>query len=206
MDNLWHYFKNLFVKAEQSSPSQPLIHELIQRSEEETTDYERWKNTLVCRRLVDWLDNQYAVYRVLPHDVDEGLDFLHTPSSKGFVVHFNQTRYSRRDATHFFDYLKEQVLTLGYRPQISDTRTYHRSSWVETVERHYLKPRPHFPAEAEAAPEKIDQKFGNILIELELRDEQVHNLRFRATSYNDRLYAEAEDFQVLMKQVLGAAA
>jgi hypothetical protein len=154
MDNLWHYFKNLFVKAEQSSPSQPLIHELIQRSEEETLDYERWKKTLVCRRLVDWLDNQYAVYRVLPHDVDEGLDFLHTPSSKGFVVHFNQTRYSRRDATHFFDYLKEQVLTLGYRPQISDTRTYHRSSWVETVERHYLKPRPHFPAEGETAGEK----------------------------------------------------
>ena len=201
MDNIWIYFKSLFAKAEQSSPSQPLIHELIERSDSEADDYQRWKNTLVCRRLMDWLDNQYAVYRVLPQDVDEGLDFLDTPSSKGFVIHFHHTRYSLRDATHFFDYLKEQVLGLGYRPQISDTRTYNRSSWVETVERHYLKPRPHFPVEEEMGG-KIDQKFGNILIELELRNDLAYNLRFRATSYNDRLYEEAEDFQELMKQVL----
>jgi hypothetical protein len=201
MDNIWTYFKSLFAKAEESSPSKPLIHELIERSDSEADDYQRWKNTLVCRRLMDWLDNQYAVYRILPQDVDEGLDFLDTPSSKGFVVHFHQTRYSRRDATHFFDYLKEQVLGLGYRPQISDTRTYNRASWVETVERHYLKPRTHFPVEEEMGG-KIDQKFGNILIELELRNDQAYNLRFRATSYNDRLYEEAEDFQELMKEVL----
>ena len=37
MADLWEYVKGLFKKAEQSSPSRPLIHELIQRSEEEKT-------------------------------------------------------------------------------------------------------------------------------------------------------------------------
>ena len=202
MDKLWPYLRNLFSKAEESSPSQPLLHQLIERSSAELADYERWKKTLVRRRLIDWLFNQYAIYQALPLDIDEALDFLDTPSSKGFVIHFAQTRYSRRDATFFFDYLKEKVRELGYRTQVSDTRTYNRPNWVETVARHYLKPRPTFQMEEQASG-KFNQKFGNITIELEIRDEQVHNLRFRATSYNDHLYEEAEGFGELMKQLMG---
>lgn len=202
MDKLWPYLKTLFVKARESSPSQPLIHELIERSPEERADFEHWKNTLVCRRLLDWLFNQYAIYRALPKDIDEALDFLDTASSKGFVIHFFKTRYSHRDATFLFDHLKERVRELGYRAQISDTRTYNRPDWVETLERHYLKPRFHLPEEGAPLPSKINQKFGNITIELELRDERVHNLRFRATSYNDHLYEKPEGFETMMQQLL----
>lgn len=197
MSNLWKYIKDLFNSAEDSSPSKPLFHELIHRSEEEKADYEHWKRTLVRRRLTGWLTDQYAIYQVLPKDIDEALDFLDTPSSKGFVIHFSQTRYSLRDVTHFFDYLKEQVRQLGYRSQISDSRTYHRSDWVETVQRHYLKPRPKF-----TEGEKMSQAYGNIMIELELRNEQVHNLRFRATSYQDRTFYEALGFKELMQEIL----
>lgn len=202
MDNIWNYFKNLFNKAEESSPSQPLIHEMIQRSETERADYQRWKNTLVCRRLLDWLNDQYAIYRVAPEDIGEALDFLDTPSSKGFVIHFHKTRYSKRDVTHFFDFLKEQVLALEYRPQISDLRTYNRNNWVETVERHYLKPGPTLRKQQEGDGRFL-QKFGNIMIELELRDDQVHNLRFRATSYKDSLFKEPQEFKELMQQIMG---
>jgi len=201
MDNIWNYFKNLFNKAEESSPSQPLIHEMIQRSETERADYQRWKNTLVCRRLLDWLNDQYAIYRVAPEDIGEALDFLDTPSSKGFVIHFHKTRYSKRDATHFFDFLKEQVLALEYRPQISDLRTYNRNNWVETVERHYLKPGPTLRKQQQADGRFL-QKYGNITIELELRNEQVFNLRFRATSYKDSLFNEPQEFKELMQQIM----
>jgi hypothetical protein len=197
MPEFWNYIKNLFKTAEDSSPSNPVVHELIQRTEEEKADYDHWKETLVRRRLTDWLIDQYAIYQVLPHDIDEALDFLDTPSSKGFVVHFNQTRYSVRDVTHFFDYLKERVRALNYRTQISDTRTYHRADWVETVQRHYLKPRPNFQE-----GEKMDQAYGNVMIELELRNERVQNLRFRATSYQDRLFNDALEFKALMQEVL----
>ena len=202
MDNIWDYFKNLFHKAEQSSPSQPVIHEMISRTPEEQEDYQHWKNTMVCRRLMDWLNSQYAIYRVAPRDIDEAVDFLDTPSSKGFVIHFNKTRYSKRDVTHFFDFLKEQVLALDYRSQISDLRTYNRPSWVETVERHYLKPSPRIRTEPEKDGRFL-QKYGNIMIEMELRNDQVFNLRFRATSYKDSLFKEAREFEELMQGIMG---
>ena len=200
MDKLWSYFKNLFQQAEESSPSHPLIHEMIERSEEEREDYERWKNTMILRRLLDWLHEQYAIYRVDQDRIDEALDFLNTPSSKGFVIHFNQTRYSQRDVVHFFDYLKEQVLKLKYRTQISDLRTYERASWVETIQRHYLKPGPTIRQQQEDG--KFTQKFGNIMIELELRNDQVFNLRFRATVYQDSLFKEPAEFKELMQELV----
>ncbi|TAK30391.1 MAG: hypothetical protein EPO28_18805 [Saprospiraceae bacterium] len=197
MKNLWSQITGLFKTVEESSSSNPVIHELIERGAEELALYEGWKCSLVCRRLTEWLWHQYGIWQALPGEVDETIDFLDTPSCKGFAVHFHKTNYSRRDARHLFDYLKERVLTLPYRCQISDTRTYSQKDWVETVERHYLKPKPGF-----AEPSKLNQRFGNVTIELTLRNDAVHNLKFRATSYNDHLYASAEDFKDLMQAVL----
>lgn len=197
MADFWDRLRNLFRTVEESSPSNPAVHELIRRSEDEKQDYAFWKDTLVRRRLQNWLADQYALFRVAPDDIDEALDFLDTPSSKGFVVYFFKTGYSRRDVQHFFDYLRERVLELGYRTQISDTRTFSRPQWVETVERHYLKP----PSRDREAG-KFFQEFGNITIENHLRDEQVHYLKFRATIYKDHQFHEAKTFQQLMQEVL----
>jgi hypothetical protein len=196
MANIWDYFKNLFQEAEESTPSNPLIHKMIERTEDEKADYEYWKNTLVRRRMMDWLNDQFSIFNVLPDDIDESLDFLDTPSSKGFAVYFHKTQYSRRDVTHFFDFLKEQVLKLEYRTQISDLRTYNRPKWVETVQRHYLKPKPDFMRSG-----KFDQRFGNVMIELYFRDDKPHQVLFRATTYKDHLFKDAEEFQGLMQAV-----
>lgn len=197
MAGIWDYIKDIFKEAEESSPSNPAIHALIERSKEEQDRYTQWLESLIKRRLVDWLDNQYAVYRVSPDDIDEAMDFLHTPSSKGFVIHFFKTNYNRQEVTHFFDFLKDQMRQLNYKLQISDTRTYNRKEWVETVERHYLKPRPSFEK-----GKKIDQRFGNVTIELVLRNDQVYQLKMQATSYQDHLYDEAEEFKDLMQAIL----
>lgn len=197
MADIWNYLKGLFSQSEESSPAQPYIHEMIERSEAEREDYARWKETLVCRRLIDWLSDQYAIFKVLPDDVDEAMDFLHTPSSKGFVIHFHKTRYSRRDVTFLLDYLKERVLALDYKTQISDTRTYNRDNWVETIERHYLKPKPDFMREG-----KFNQKYGNVTIDMSLRNDQPFRLKLQATIYKDHMFKEADAFQDLMQAIL----
>ena len=197
MADFWEYIRGLFSAGEKSSPSQPAVAGLIERSEEERADFARWKETLVSKRMLNWLADQYAIYRVLPHDIDEALDFLDTPSSKGFVIHFHKTQYSRRECAHLLDLLKERVRAVNYMPQLSDTRTFSRGEWVETVERHYLKPRPKFEGEA-----PFSQGFGNVLIELVLRNDAPYHLKFSATAYNDRLYKEADDFQELMQVIL----
>ena len=196
MSDIWKYFKNWFQSAEESSASQPYIHELIERTSAEQESYARWKNTLSKRRLLDWLREQYVQYLVNPKQLDEDIDFLATPSTNGFVIHFSDTPYKLWEIEHFFDYLKEKVLELNYRSYVSDTRTYTQTEKVETVQRHYLKPRTD---KGSAAPKKFQQRFGNITIELLQRNEAVVHLKFSATAYQDHKFEQAADFKDLMQ-------
>ncbi|MEL7162057.1 MAG: hypothetical protein AAFN92_14975, partial [Bacteroidota bacterium] len=141
--SFWENITNLFRQAEVSTPANPAVHELIERSLEELTDYERWKTTLSSKRLLNWLVDQYAVFKSGGRQ-DESMGFLDTNSSKGFVIYFYQTQYTREEITHFFHYLKERVQSLNYRSDISDRRVFSRNDWVETIERHYLKPRARY--------------------------------------------------------------
>lgn len=197
MPKFWDQIRQLFQQVETSSPSQPAVHHLIERTPEQRLDYDRWKNSLIKRRLIAWIGEQYTIFRLAPDDIDEAVDFLQSPSSNGFIIHFHTTNYSRTEVTHLFDYLKEQVLQQGYRSQLSDLRTYSRPDWVETVERHYLKP----PSQSRDAG-KMDQRYGNITIELTLRDDRVYQLKFLANNYQDHLYQDAEEFRELMQALL----
>lgn len=205
MATFWEKITALFDIAEQSTPAAPAVHEMIERDPEELADYERWKKTLARRRLFDWLLDQYVQFRA-GAATDHSVSFLDTPSSKGFVVHFNDTNYGRREINHFFHYLKERILELNYRTQISDRRVFSRKDWVETQERHYLKPRTRHQRLA-GPPERgaLDQKFGNITVELELRNDLPWNLRLRATTYQDALYNAPESFRALMMAVAGTS-
>ncbi|WP_116106124.1 hypothetical protein [Lewinella sp. IMCC34191] len=205
MATFWQKITKLFAEAENSTPSDPAVHEMIERDEAELTDYARWKNTLARRRLFDWLTDQYALFQSGVSG-DRAVDFLNTPSSKGFVIHFNETQYTKVEITHFFHYLKERVLELNYRTQISDRRVFSRADWVETQERHYLKPRTRKQRLAgPVARGGLEQKFGNISIELELRDDLPWNLRLRATTYQDAQYSEPESFRALMVALAGTS-
>ena len=195
MADLWTRFKTYFQEAETSSPSKPLVHELIARTDEEIDDYRQWRDMHIRQQLTGWLDTQFTQYRQTGRQSDRSIDFLDTPSSKGFVIHFGDLRYSLRDTRHFADYLKERVRTLNYRTQISDLRTYQNGPWVETIERHYLKPRPGQPQDPE---KQFVQRYGNVMIENVLRDEKPYRLKFRATVYQDRLFEEAKSFDKLV--------
>lgn len=187
----WDSISALFRRAEASSASAPTIHEMIERTDAERAAYDRWRRTSGSRRLMDWLEEQYAAFRE-GRPLDESIGFLDTNSSKGFVLYVHKTNYTREELTHFFDYLRERILALNYRPAISDRRIFPRRDWVETQERHYLKPRADF------SEPPFDQGFGNITIEFEVRDDAPHNLRLRATTYTDRMFEDAGTFPALM--------
>ncbi len=197
----WKKIKSIFQSAEQSSKTVPVEHKLIERSEQELLAYERWKASVTSRRLLNWLNEQYVQYLVNPDHTDETIDFLNTPSSKGFVIHFKQTQYPKSEITHLFDLLKEKVLELNYRTYVSDSRTYSKNTWVENLQRHYLKP-PSNLRNNPSTKEKFNQRFGNITIELLTRDDQIFHLKFSATGYHDHLFSEIEDFKGLMQGIL----
>ena len=207
---LWESVKQIFGEAEASTPAAPAVHETLTRHRAAAEDFARWREGLVLRRLVDWLSEQYAVYLTHPQRIDEAIDFLDTPSSKGFVVHFGDTGYSLKEAEYFQLYLRERVLSRNYRTQVADSRTYTRAGRTERTDRYYLKPRPDFAhPDGEDAPMdmhtkgQFHQQFGNVMIELVVRDERPHHLRFSATIYHDRIYKDADGFGGLMRVVLG---
>jgi hypothetical protein len=196
--SFWDQIKSIFNSAEASSSNQPVIHEVIERTEEELEGYKNWKETHSKQRLLDWLKDEYVNFLVNPQSTGDAIDFLNTPSSKGFVLHFYKTRYSNREVIYFFDYLKELILAIDYKSSLSDSRTYNRKDWIEKTDRHYLKPPTNL---RNFGKEKFDQRFGNITIELIFRNDKIHLLKFSATTYQDRKYKEAEDFSVLMKKL-----
>ncbi|NJC28212.1 hypothetical protein [Neolewinella antarctica] len=188
----WDNITDLFRKADESTPGNAAVHELIVRDEEFLEGYERWKRTRNSGRLLDWLVEQYATHRA-GQPTDSGVGFLDLASSKGFVIYFQQLNYTPAEIEYFFDFLKERVQTLDYRSDISDRRVFSRKNWVETQERHYLKPRKDYES-----GKLIEQGFGNVTIEHELRNDAPHNLRLRATFYSDSLYKEPASFGALM--------
>ena len=197
MSDFWEKIKSVFSSAEESSSINPTIHEIIERSEVELTNYEHWKNSLAARRLLDWLKNEYFTFLTSSNNIDQSIDFLDTTSKKGFVIHFSNMKYSLEEITFLFDYLKEKVKKLPYRIYVSDTRTYPKNDFVETIHRHYLKPS----LKLKMSEQKASQAFGNITIEMFLKNDQIVNLKFSATTYRDHQFEEAGNFNDLMKEI-----
>ena len=164
---------------------------------------------MIARRLQSWFADQYAIFLTNPQQVDEALDFLDTHSSKGFVVHFHKTHYSLKEAEYLQLFLRERILNQNYRTQVADTKVYAIKSGTERTDRYYLKPRPDWSAPEgheggvdNHTADQFNQQFGNVLIELIVRNDAPHFLKFSATVYHDRVYQEALGFGALMQLIL----
>lgn len=168
---------------------------MLVRTDEDLASYEQWRQTEAGQRMLDWLAREYGHY-LAGQRKDNAVAFLNTPSSKGFILYFHQTAYRADQIRHFFQLLKERVQAQDYRVGISDRIIYSRPSWVEKVERHYLKPRSKF-----VEGEPVRQAYGNIAIELESRDDKIHHLRLRATVYQDSLYEKGMSFGRLIEDI-----
>ncbi len=197
MSSWWSKIKSIFNQSELSTPTQPAIHEVIKRSEHFLEEYDTWRGGPKHKKMLNWISEQYAIYQKKGREQSEYIDFLYTASTKGLAIHLANMEYGEDQSRFLMDYFREKLKVVhSYRTQVSDTRTYSRKGWVETVERHYLKPRPQYNEEG-----RIAQGFGNVTILLTLRDDKVYNLKLSATAYQDRLFTAEEQFSDLMREI-----
>lgn len=211
MSDLWKYLKNLFGNHGKSSAANPFSHEVLKMSMEEEIEFENWKKSIYKHRVIDFLHQEYSNF-ITNNTLDRSIDFLNTPSSKGFVIHCTISEFDSESLRHLFTYLKERVLTIPYRKYLSDEMTYEKNGKLERVERHYLKPPIVKEEKSEMkiplattpikSKRKFDQKFGNITIELISQNDVLSSLKFHATGYSDHLYMETAKFEGLMEIVL----
>ncbi len=201
MASVWDFLKNLVRKEQDSSSSNPFIHEVIERDSSYEKDYEHWLNSREPGNLSTWILQQFTYFNDQPDWQDGTIVFVDKPTSSGFVIFPREPLWTDRSMLFFFDFLKQVALSEGYQSYLSDKRVYNKGSEVEEVHRHYLKP----PASRKNTDTPVDQLYGNIAIDLVLRNQETYKLQLTAQAYNDRNYAEARPFGQFIQEIASTA-
>jgi len=178
----------LFPKKPQSN--KVLVHENIKRTPAEQAAYTLWRSNGEASACMEELFRSWNFTKL---DIRSNwLIHLHaSPYSNGFALDYPNT-LGPENFRHLFDYLKELVLRLPYRPSGSDRRILQQPQYLEVREMHYLKPQPGND------PNIANQRYGNILIEMVQYDDKPQFIKFMANVYQDRLFTQAGQFEDLM--------
>jgi len=191
MANFWKQVKGWFKDADESSPTKPFIEEQLERTEAEKEDLKRWKLSDAC---MDFCSLVYDSF--LENKRHSSLTFLKFRSSSGFIINLEKEKAKLRDAQRFMDFLQEKVLSFNYKRQNSNYRLYTKNNKTEKIERFYMKPRLNVLEDR-----KVDQLYGNVMIELTIREEKPLKLKFQVNRYSDRNYSDGRTFEQLMEEL-----
>lgn len=196
MANFWKQLKQWFAEEAESSPSKPFVREWLERTEKEEKDLFSWQLGMAALEINGLVFSQFKSFLESKKNGHNVVFFLKNRSSGGFMFYFSQTEYSLRDARRFMDFLNKKVKENSYKTQVADYRLYTKNDLPERLERFYLKPKLLPPIDG-----KAQQLFGNILIELIIREEQPKQLKFMATTYTDHKFTEGKPFEELMELI-----
>lgn len=191
--DIWN---QLFGKGEPKPSNQPVVHEVIERSEEEVAGYEAWKASDRHSTQLGFVYQEYHKVQEEQNTLGSTFYYHDEPASKGFILNFRPDVFTPEDFQHYFDYLKERVREMEYRIYTSDVRSFVREEHAEEIQRHYLKPR-----HRRRKDQKV-QHFGNITITLVRQNDQPVYIKFMCHSYQDRNFTEATDYRELIEQVI----
>lgn len=193
MSDFFENIRKLFLNS--SKDHQPDMHEPLERSAADVEAYRTWKNSMRKTRLLMGLYDRVYHRSAAETSVQFDLHFVESSSTNGFLLMYTPHVMGAKDLQHLFDFLKERVLQQGYSTYMSDVRRRVKNDEVETIERHYLKPR----LKANQPDQGIEQLFGNITIEHTLLDDEPQHLKFIANIYTDHKYTEAGHYNDLLK-------
>lgn len=189
-------WNQLFGKGRDIPSNQPILHELIERTEEELKAYEGWKHSDRQSEQLEYVFAEYHKEREAKNLLGSTFYYLDEPSSKGFMLNYQPDIFKPAEFQYYFDYLKERVQGFDYKIYTSDVRSFVREEYAEEVQRHYLKPRNRMDQN------QLDQQFGNITITLVKQNNQPVYIQFICHRYHDRNYTEATDYRNLIEQVI----
>lgn len=184
-------YRKLFPPKNPSQKS--LVHEVITRGDSYSKAYNLWKHSIPRKDLVSAIGNSYQLKeKGMVGDPD--VHILDTQYSNGFAISYNPS-LDKREFQFLFDWLAEKIEALGYNRATSDLIISEKPTYVESKEKHYLKPKL-----SDETP--INQRFGNILIEYITIDDTPSYLKLVANIYSDRMYKKPEKFSKLAEYLL----
>lgn len=178
----------------QPNPQQPLVTELLKRTQLQEKVYKEWLNDHQHISLLESIAKAYYLKREnLASDLTVHL--FESPYANGFAITYDEQNMGKQDLMFLSDYFKDTLLTLDYSLRSAQREITDKISFVSTVERYYLKPA----AKQNAADNLINQLYGNLLFENVLIDEKPSYLKVLSTVYADRSFTSALNFDDLVQ-------
>lgn len=167
----------------------------LHRSAAELRAYARWQQQAGYRH---WLGAYFKAY----HYCKAGLSRCHnaprvqrldTSGQHGAIL-FYEPGIGAENFRHLFDLLRDRTLPLGYRLCSSDVRTRRLPTCLETVSKHFLKPRP------SDCPDtgRCQQRYGPVTVDLVHLNGQPAFIRVVCNPIEDSMFCEAYSFDQLM--------
>lgn len=113
----------------------------------------------------------------------------------GFYIQYNN-QIAEHEYSYLLDYFFENAKNLNYRHYHSFEEHKEHSDRVISKEIHYLKPV------ISSFEPPFNQEYGNILLELEKRDQVPKYVKVKVTSYTGFNYHAPKAFDELVQQLL----
>lgn len=186
------FFENLVYKIfGNKDENSTFIHEIIVRSAAYNTRYEAWK-----MENNPTLNGIYTAFELKKKGIEQipAVHLLISPYANGFAVTHNSS-FVKDEFSFLLDFWKEKITELPYRCVNYDRTIREKGTFIETIEKAYLKPMNNHE-------NPINQRFGNILIEAVAVDHQPSYLKLNAAVYSDRLYSAPLPFDTLIQQII----
>jgi len=201
MVKLWDFLKPKIKKEEKRSSELSFLHEQVSLKSYDLISFQEWKETKCLPDIQRLISTSYSNFLITQNAKQASLSFLDTKVSSGLIIHCPITSFSKQDLMHvmYFFYLKFEEK--GYVLNLADVKSRQKSSWVENIYRHYLKPSLRLEKLNGTNGPVLNQLYGNISIELVSRDDIPYQLKLLANNYHDQNYAPAQDFSDLIEWI-----
>lgn len=139
--------------------------------------------------LVEKLKSEYEKFQSDALQHSQWVDFLKSDGVNGIMIHLNEYPGTISNWLYPAEFFKDIGLSWGYKLYSSEERK-RKKEKKGLYFRHYLKPPVRNMLE-----KPIEQLFGNITVELKLRQSGPQSLKLQVQHYNDRNYKEPRDIQ-----------
>jgi hypothetical protein len=190
---LFAFFRKIFSgrRVPEATSWQPLT-----RSSAQQRSHQQW----VAQQLyLNWMGPFFKAYHFQKTGVcakQLRVQLLRDEARQG-ALFFYDPSIGPGNFRHLFDFIRDQVLSLGYNVSVSDRRLVNHQRYAECIEKHFLKPRPNDCA----ATGRCNQRFGNVTVDLVSINGQPGFIRFFANPYQDTIFTPAASFDSLMESV-----
>lgn len=165
------------------------VHEVLKKSPQFFRTYDLWKSSRKCDIERNAIMESY--HNKLSHlKTSLDMEIYHSPYANGMII-YPHTEKKPISFEFLMEFIREMLENEGYRLVHADRKMIEKGKQVSSLEKYYLK-----PPISSITP--IDQKFGNVILELSFLNHSPVKFKMLANIYSDRLYNKPRTFQDLI--------